>query len=140
MRITCPNCQTAYDVSDEKLAGRMVRCARCATDWTPVPEAVPAPAGDSPAESLHPLMAAPLIAGLAPPQPAPAALQEPPPIVVPPREAPAAAQPPQQAAIFAWVASLIVIVAAVAASYVWRADVMQAWPPSQRAYHAIGLN
>ncbi len=40
---------------------------------------------------------------------------------------------PQQSALFAWIASLVVIVAVVAASYVWRANVMQVWPPSQRA-------
>ncbi len=130
MRITCPNCHTEYDVSDEKLAGRSVRCARCATEWTPVPAAA--------AESYAapPDIKAPVLEPSAPP-PEPAL--EPPSIVVPPREAPVVAELPQRSPIFAWVASLVVIVAAITASYVWRAEVMQAWPPSQRAYQALGL-
>lgn len=35
MRITCPNCETRYDVPDAKIGskGRQVRCARCGTRW-----------------------------------------------------------------------------------------------------------
>ncbi len=131
MRITCPSCHTEYDVSDEKLAGRMVRCARCATEWTPVPEFA-APPVEEEAQG-HALMPEPPV--MDEPEPVPF----PPQIVVPPRQAPAP-PPPQQSAVLAWIASLVVIVAAVTASYIWRADVMQVWPPSQRAYQALGLH
>lgn len=35
MRITCPHCETRYDVPDAKIGtkGRQVRCARCGTRW-----------------------------------------------------------------------------------------------------------
>ncbi len=131
MRITCPNCHTEYDVSDEKLAGRPVRCARCAVEWTPVPEAMSESPGVAPPDIAAPLME--------PPAPPPESAPELPPIVVPPREAPVVAAPPQRSAVPAWIASLVVIVAAITASYIWRAEVMQAWPPSQRAYQALGL-
>ena len=128
MRISCPSCHTEYDVSDERLAGRMVRCARCATEWIPVTEA-PAPAQTETLPTTPPPESEPITPSPFPPQ-----------IVVPPREAPVLAEPPPQSAVLAWVASLVVIVIVVAASYVWRADVMLAWPPSQRAYQALGLH
>ncbi len=131
MRITCPNCYTEYDVSDEKLAGRPVRCARCATEWTPVPEAMPESSVVAPSE----IAASPM----KPPAPPLESAPEPPSIIVPPREAPVVAASPQRSAAAAWVVSLVVIAGAITASYVWRADVMQAWPPSQRAYQALGL-
>jgi predicted Zn finger-like uncharacterized protein len=133
MRISCPSCHTEYDVSDERLAGRVVRCARCATEWTPVAEAPPPVPEDIPPPVPPPPLppeweSEPIVPSPFPPQ-----------IVVPPRQPPVVAEPPPQSAIFAWVASLVVIVIVVAASYVWRADVMLAWPPSQRAYQALGL-
>ena len=37
MRIACPACNAAYDVPDAELRDdRVVRCARCGTDWAPV--------------------------------------------------------------------------------------------------------
>ncbi len=128
MLITCPSCQTEYNVPDETLAGRVVRCARCATEWTPVP--APAVTVE---EEVPPPPSPPV-----PPAPEPPA--PPPPIVVPQREAPVARSAPPQPALFAWAASVVVIVAAVAGAYVWRTNVMQAWPPSQRAYQALGLH
>lgn len=43
MRIACPNCAAAYEVPDRLLHGtpRPLRCARCATTWTP-PRLAPA--------------------------------------------------------------------------------------------------
>jgi predicted Zn finger-like uncharacterized protein len=38
-----------------------------------------------------------------------------------------------------WLLSLVVIIAVVSAAVIWRDKVMQAWPPSERAYHAVGL-
>ena len=37
MRITCPSCSAGYEVPDSLMpAGRIVRCARCGSEWTPV--------------------------------------------------------------------------------------------------------
>lgn len=42
MRIVCPSCSATYEVPDSLVtAGRVVRCARCGADWTPL-AAVPA--------------------------------------------------------------------------------------------------
>jgi len=38
-----------------------------------------------------------------------------------------------------WGATLVVLVAALAAAYVWRVPIEAAWPPSQRAYAVLGL-
>jgi predicted Zn finger-like uncharacterized protein len=48
MRIVCPGCKTQYDVPEAMLAGgtRTVRCARCASEWTPPANAAAPPARD----------------------------------------------------------------------------------------------
>src|SRR5262249_11997962 len=47
MRIICPSCSATYDVPDSLVTpGRIVRCARCGQEWSPVqapPEPPPAP-------------------------------------------------------------------------------------------------
>jgi hypothetical protein len=42
-------------------------------------------------------------------------------------------------AVAAWVLSLAVLAGVVWAAYAYRAEIMAAWPPSQRAYAAMGL-
>ena len=39
----------------------------------------------------------------------------------------------------AWALSVVLIVAAVGAGYVWRGEIMHAWPPSARMYTAFGM-
>lgn len=39
----------------------------------------------------------------------------------------------------AWALSVVVLVAAVGAGYVWRGEIMHAWPPSARMYAAFGM-
>ena len=41
--------------------------------------------------------------------------------------------------LLAWAASLAVLGALIWAMIAWRADVMRAWPPSERLYAALGL-
>lgn len=75
MRIVCPSCHAAYEVPESLLAtGKGVRCAKCGTEWVPLP-----------AEPVPPPAAAP------PPEPAPS---PPPP---PPPPAAAVAEPPRGA-------------------------------------------
>lgn len=48
-------------------------------------------------------------------------------------------QPRSKALIVAWVASIALLGAVIIAGVVNRGDIMQAWPPSQRAYAVFGL-
>jgi predicted Zn finger-like uncharacterized protein len=156
MRIACPACEATYDVPDAMLAGgtRMVRCARCGNEWSPQatsaaplpPEEPEAPDADffrGPLPSVKPVAAPP-----AEPEPpgrheprlnplrprAEARLPEPPPL--PPEEPPRRSR---AGAVVAWVLSLLVLAAAGGAAVTWRAQVMAAWPPSERVFSAVGL-
>lgn len=149
MRITCPNCGAHYEVPENKLSGRKaVRCSRCGVDWSPlaetVTEAEPAPVMSRLGE-IH----------LPPPEPIvpePIAEEEPP--------VPVVAEPPPPASSFtamqrlsqtatpptpsiwlrvAWGLSVVLLVAVLWSAFTWRADIMRVWPPSARAYAALGL-
>ena len=41
--------------------------------------------------------------------------------------------------MLAWGGSLLLLVVLVAAAFVWRDPIMQAWPPSARVYGSLGL-
>lgn len=166
MRIGCPSCNAVYQVPDEQLVeGRMVRCVRCGTDWAPV-AAVPAQDGAVGASvaDAGPASASPDVPAEALPEAAPAELSPEPdpdvptrrmaldddPVVSPaviPAATLAAAEPTVMVQArrggawlaIAWVASVLVVIGAVAALVVWRDAVMQAWPPSIRAYAALKL-
>jgi predicted Zn finger-like uncharacterized protein len=71
MRVSCPNCQTEYDVPDAALAGRQrkLRCAQCSTQFMAGPlaepgdftQAPPAPSSQFvPAPPAAPMSAAPM--------------------------------------------------------------------------------
>ena len=47
--------------------------------------------------------------------------------------------PPDRFALAAWVVTLALLVAAAYACFIWRADIMAAWPPSQRLFALLGL-
>ncbi len=122
MRITCPNCSAIYDVPAEKMAGRTLKCARCGHGWVPVsatPPVVEAPASPDPL-----------------PEPAPAVA----PIVVPARLAPRAPAPARWPLAAAWAATIVILVIMVLAGVLARQQIMQAWPPSERLYQALGLH
>jgi predicted Zn finger-like uncharacterized protein len=145
MRIVCPSCSAAYDVSDTLLIGReAVRCARCAQEWQPVltkpiaaPSVSPRPSAAPPLPKVGVPLRTPTVA------PAP-------PVVRPARvqaasaidrlmEAPA---PPPRASValrLAWIGSIALVLATIGAGYVWREQVMAAWQPSVRLYSALGL-
>ena len=147
MRIDCPSCAAGYDVPDSKLAGRKtVRCVRCGHQWAPDP--VPAPA-DSPPAALPPT--APRPDSDRPPSDGPASdwhasdrgdgsrSQ----IVADAGQSRLAllATPPRGrfGLRLAWAASGLLVAMALAAAFVWRAEVARAWPPSLRVYAALGL-
>jgi len=122
MRIVCPSCAASYDVPDGLLAGRKaVRCARCGEQWTPPPADEPAPPEGFP-DPVRPVFVTPEVA-------TPLA-----------RLAPPAAMPRRSTGLrLAWVASVVILVAALVAGVVWRDRIAQVWPPSLRVYAALGL-
>ncbi len=135
MRTVCPSCQAAYDVPAAVLAtGRMLRCARCRTDF--LPEAPVAPAGSPPALALAD--AAP-DADPAPvvhvPAPAPAER------LIPPETAEerVARSGPVPAVMAGWVASLVVLVALGWEFLAWHAAIQRVWPASERLYALLGV-
>jgi predicted Zn finger-like uncharacterized protein len=142
MQIICPSCEAIYAVPDEKLAGRMVKCARCSTTWTPAPPPVAAlPTRDIEhrPEPRKPAM-------LAPPEPRPPPLAIAETIRRPEPQwpfvsatAPSRPEPRPKGLMVAWVASIALLGAVVAGAYARRDAVMEAWPPSQRLYAAFGL-
>lgn len=129
MRITCPSCSAGYEVPDSLMpAGRVVRCARCGSEWTPVAVSAVAPEADARTAE----------------------------VVFPAQEAAANWSVARQSAMdrlaanpartqsrlplrLAWAASVLVLVLAVWAAFAWRADIAAAWPPSGRVYALFGF-
>jgi predicted Zn finger-like uncharacterized protein len=131
MRITCPSCTATYEVPDALLdqGARKVRCARCAFEWQPEPLA-PAPPPLEPAPRLRPAER-PLRTDPLPPLP-------------PPERMPSSARArsgsaSMLASLAALAISVVVLISLGWAVYAWRAEVMHAWPPSQRLFAALGL-
>jgi predicted Zn finger-like uncharacterized protein len=70
MLVTCPSCQSSYRFSDEAIGeGRMVRCARCTTQWfaAPPPEPIMALDDAAPIEAFEEAPALQSAADQAPP-------------------------------------------------------------------------
>lgn len=145
MRIVCPSCQARYEVPESLLAaGRPVRCARCGQEWMPAPEDTApdhAPSAAPPARLPPPSLPGPP-PGRSAPRLNPAARE-----AWPPKPSPAdwPVPPPRErrsgrgGAIVGWIVSLVVLALLAWAAYAWRGEVMTVWPPSARAYSAIGL-
>ena len=141
MRIACPACNATYDVPDTEMrAERVVRCARCGTDWAPVGVVEPPalqPMRFEPAPEPEPELGMP-----EPVVPEPArkmALDEEWPSPMPEPIAPVVARPRPVLLILAWVVSLLVVGGGIGVLGVQRDRVMAAWPPSIRGYAALGL-
>ena len=141
-----------------------MRCARCGTEWPPLPAAETRAPRDSP-----PLVPPSLVpSSLDPPDPtvwrAPERVSSPavplanpdagadldltrklprnPRVLTAPSAAEAVARPPRRsdtAPLIAWLASLVLLIALIAAAYAWRGSIMAAWPPSERLYAVLGL-
>lgn len=131
MRIECPSCQTIYEVPDALIgpAPKMMRCARCAREWTvTAPGFVP-----------EPVVFAPVVI---PPLPEPPSFTEPSPDLDPPHPAVVArpqSNPVEHGIMLGWLLSLLVIAALLVAIYFFRDAIVAAWPPSQRLFHGLGL-
>jgi predicted Zn finger-like uncharacterized protein len=167
MLIECPRCAARYEVAEGLIgpAGKSVRCAKCGNVW--LARAVTAAEG-APVQWPEPpqrAAAAPDLPPSGPPTAGPSAAEPPEdPALAELREAQAARggdgggsgkgfarfpappeAPPQApprtagAAVLGWVATLAVLGAALWGAYAYREAVMEAWPPSQRVYLALGL-
>lgn len=145
MRMVCPACSAAYDVPETLLApGRAVRCARCGHEWVPVapppplsPAAPPVPEPPPPprwpdGEVIEEVELEPVEQGTV----------EPPRLTAMDRLALHRDQQRRSRAPLriAWLLSLLALLALGAAAYQWRAEVMHAWPASQRLYDTLGLH
>jgi predicted Zn finger-like uncharacterized protein len=136
MILTCPECATSYFVDDSRIAaaGRTVKCSNCGARWTARVE------GAEDAAAPPPKPAPPL-----PPAAAPAPVDEivfeaPEPAA--PRKAerrPTASGREASGKVLVWGASAVVIVALIAGLIVFRAQVVQVLPASQKAYAGLGL-
>jgi predicted Zn finger-like uncharacterized protein len=152
MRLTCPACQTEYEVPDAALAGRArtLRCGHCDHQWQ-VGALDPAP--------LTPQ----LVTGMALPEP------EPPPQAAAKRKFPIPDSPGAETELFdpkstakltygaagfeynkdlpvprrakkganPWLVSILILLIAIVLFWVERFHIMQAWPPSARLFNAI---
>jgi len=136
MILTCPECATSYFVDDSRIAaaGRTVKCSNCGARWTARPEgaAETAPPPPRPAPAPEPAAA---------PPPLDEIVFEPPPGTEAQKTAvrrPAAARE-ANGKVLVWGASAVVIVALIAGLIVFRAQVVEVLPASQKAYAGLGL-
>lgn len=167
MLIVCPTCRVSYDTGAGGIAaGRTVACSQCGTRWVPVAapaepalapaEAVVAPVQDVPAVPIvEPIVASVQDEAVAHAFEAPAD-----PVVrgtsfatafgeerlrldasrsFPPLPAPAPTAGSRVLPIL-WVASLLILTAAVASSIRYREAIERSWPPSARVYASLGLD
>ncbi|HEY1071374.1 DUF3426 domain-containing protein [Brevundimonas sp.] len=136
MILTCPACATSYFVPDEAIGpnGRRVRCKSCGHDWRATLE-------DEPLE----LSAAeePVVeAGFGKREEASESLAETPAPELPRAFRAKAEQKRrmQRAAAqgVAWAALAVILLALIAAAFVFRLSIVQAWPQAAAAYKLVG--
>jgi hypothetical protein len=154
------------------MRSRLVRCARCGAQWSPVtqipldtlnvsppPTPPPPPSAPPPASSVERAMGAATMPIVRPTIEREIHIEHEPAMAVgsTPRWLTAAsastphetlaiehlavrdARPARRNAGPLWLLSVLIIVLAIGAAYVWREPVMRAWPPSIRLYQAFGL-
>ena len=121
MRTACPKCAAEYEVPASRLPPRkMVRCARCGGEWEAVEEA----------EGSREVTAALSEHELNRNEGAEEAIPR---LTAMDRLAATGRRPPRSTRLVAaWILTLVILVAAVAATVVWREPVVRAWPPSGR--------
>ena len=127
MRIVCPACAAVYEVHELHVPpGKVVRCARCATDWTPIPPE----AAVLPTAEVEQVVAAP-----------PEELPDEPPVLAAeqPIDEPPPPRRPGKALAAAWALSIVLLAAASWGAYARREEVVHAWPASERAYMALRI-
>jgi predicted Zn finger-like uncharacterized protein len=140
MRIICPACAATYEVPDRLIGtGRSLRCRSCGHAWRVEPERgaaeSPPPPSPAPLPDPGPLPDLPPLAtpsGLLAPRRAPQ-------LIDPPLPRPEALPRPTGLALrLAWVASLLAVLGIGAALWLFRAEIVEAWPPAARLYLMLG--
>ncbi len=141
MRITCPACEATYEVPARLLgAARQLRCAKCKHLWQPaIEEAEPVAAPER--------VVLPPVAPVAPPPPP---LREVPPPTPAARRSPELIEPPlpmlqdrppaSRGIYAAWAVSLALVAGIGTGLWLYRADVVEAWPPAARLFAALGAS
>ncbi len=140
MIITCPNCETQFNVDAAAFIpnGRTVRCAKCSHKWTQRPPE----SAEAPAEAADDVPAA---APAAPPPDAagddldddediPEIVERP----VVPDVAPTRRRG-RVAAIGGWAALVLVVVAVLGGAFFARQPIVELWPPAGQLYALIGF-
>lgn len=122
MIVTCPSCEAKYRVEETALAARRgrVKCASCHFVWT-VEGAAPA---------LEPAPA---------PEPAPS-LQDKPHAAIRARAASRARRTRVAVEGAGWAGVAACLMVVLGAAFLFRVDVVEAWPRSAGAYAAVGLD
>lgn len=132
MIVTCPHCQTRYQLRPESLGekGRTVRCSSCGERWfvPPRPDARPAHPPADPGEPAAPA------AGAAPTFPTPEPEPEPAPLPAPMAGAP----PARQRSILGWLL-LTILALLVAGLVVGREEVVARFPEALALYERVGI-
>ncbi len=132
MIVTCPSCEAKYRVEQSALEARggRVKCASCAHVWT-VAEAAPKPAPrpEPPVEPASGLKA----------EPAPA-INEKPHAAIRARAATRAKRNRATVEGAGWAGVAACLVAVLGAAFVFRVDVVDAWPRAAGAYAAVGVD
>lgn len=139
MRVTCPACAATYDVPDRMIgAGRRLRCAKCGQEWRVAPEAPAAGPARQPAAPSPPPAGAAAPRDMPPPTPA---RRRPPQVIEPPLPRPDDAPSPRRDRLLwlAWALTGLALLALAVALYLFRAEIVAAWPPAERLYLALGL-
>jgi len=164
MIITCPECSTRYRVADNSIGadGRTVKCARCGHRWhqdasapepaPAAPEPAPAEAAPAPEPTAEPVAAAaaepavvdsapePAEPATAPPEaPADAAAAPARPRQRPRGKPPAKPAAKRKRAGGGWMVLGLVLVLLFGGGYLFRAEVVQFWPPARKLYRTVGL-
>ncbi len=139
MRVTCPNCQTEYEVPDAALTrARTLRCAKCMTKFQ-VPAldlAPPEPAAAEPEAEPAPMADEVMPGDRA--EVAQAQKHEWADILQNRQEIPAAAEP-EPSAKRGLAISIVLVLALILALLVAHRTIGSLWPPSVRLFDALGL-
>ncbi|WP_458095019.1 zinc-ribbon domain-containing protein [Roseomonas sp. WA12] len=142
MRVACPECAAEYDLPPAFVArlggGKTVRCARCGTTWAPPPPAEPAPPNPPP-ETPPPAAPSSSESALRFPNRPPTDMAPPPSAPEPPAAPAGERADTSRFLVLGWAASLLLLAGAAAAAWVWRIELVEAWPPAARAFLALGL-
>ncbi|MEE2526004.1 MJ0042-type zinc finger domain-containing protein [Hyphobacterium sp. HN65] len=130
MILSCPSCETRYRANPSAIGmnGRRVKCAACGHIWTARNEEEPV------LEPIDPI----------PPKPEPEPVAEEPVRKAPHRAFRERAEQRRQeqirkAAAGAWGGLAVAIAGVFAVGFLFRADIVSAWPQASSAYAAVGI-